>query len=166
MGLRLEPWLCTGCRGPGEKGLEGDWWSSSGGWRRGGCQRLTFTSSWWVSTVSASPIPNGQSSQELPSPLSHLTASLLGLHSTQIHPLDILASTYPSTVGYHWSSWVCRCYWLAPSGLPARRRTPGRWAVDGRGPALALHSPPGHLQLPGTTGHHNNQTTHWREAHL
>ena len=112
--------------------------------------------------MSASPIPNGQSSQRLPSPLSHLTASLLGLHSTQIHPLDILASTYPSTVGYHWSSWVCRCYWLAPSGLPARRRTPGRWAVDGRGPALALHSPPGHLQLPGTTGHHNNQTTpHW-----
>ena len=43
--------------GPGEKGV-------------GGCQRLTFTSSWWVSTVSANPIPNFAKAQPTPSPLT------------------------------------------------------------------------------------------------
>ena len=125
----------------------------------GGCQslagRLTFTSSWWISTLSASPIPNGQSwtnrplSRTSPHPLLGFTAR----KSTLLTSSPLCLGVLP-LLG-HWSSWMSRCYWLALGGLPARRRTPGRWVAEDQHWRSTHRQDPGHLQLPRTTDHHN-----------
>lgn len=137
--------------GPGEKGAGGDA-KGSPSHQAGGSPRCRPTRSLMSPKLNQLP------------PLSHLTASLVGSHCTQIHPFDIFISTFggfplgiTGRVGCAGATGLRSVASRPGGGLPAvgQQRTSTGAPLTARTPATARDN-----------CHHNKGTPHWRDDHL
>ena len=147
--LGLEPGLCTGRpRGKGSRGGDA---KGSPSHQAGGSPRCRPTRSLMSPKLNQLP------------PLSHLTASLVGSHCTQIHPFDIFISTFggfplgiTGRVGCAGATGLRSVASRPGGGLPAvgQQRTSTGAPLTARTPATARDN-----------CHHNKGTPHWRDDH-